>query len=322
MDSKLWWWRKSSIGITQKLPFGITKYRYYLPLMPIAFEQFDLSNYDLIISSSSCCTKGVNVNANSMHICYCHTPMRYAWDIYNEYNKGNLIKKIILAKQFNKLRQWDYITSNRVDTFIANSEYVKKRIEKHYRRKAIVINPPIDNDFYVANSNNEDYKNSYYLLVSRMVPYKKIDLIIETFNELKLPLIVVGDGYEETKLKKLAKENIQFKQNVSQTELKKIYDKCKAFVFMAEEDFGMVMAEAQACGKPVIAYYKGGASEIVEDRVTGLLVDEQSKEALKETVIQMEKLYPKFESELIRKKAEKFKEINFIKKINEIIEEK
>ena len=305
----------------QKLPFGISKYRYYLPLMPLAFEQFDLSDYDLIISSSSCCAKGVNVNANSTHICYCHTPMRYAWDMYNKYNQGNIIKKIIVAKQMNKLRQWDYITSNRVDKFIANSEYVKRRIEKHYRKEAVVINPPIDNEFYISNNNERDYKDSYYLLVSRMVSYKKIDIIIEAFNELKLPLIIVGDGSEERKLKKIAKENITIIKNIPQKELKKLYDECKAYVFMAEEDFGMTMAEAQACGKPVIAYYKGGASEIVENGVTGILVKEQTKENLKDSIVEMEKNYSKFQSKIIREKAEKFKETNFIEKINKIIKE-
>lgn len=305
----------------QKMPFGIQLYKYYLPLMPIAFEQFDLSGYDLVISSSSCCAKGVNVNSNTLHICYCHTPMRYAWDMYNKYNKGNLLKRIIIAKQMNKLRQWDYISSNRVDYFIANSNYVKNRIKKHYRRESIVINPPIDDYFYKKSNQSESFEKSYYLLVSRMVPYKKIDIVVKAFNELNLPLWIIGNGSEKKKIKKLSKENIKFIENVDNTKLKEIYDNSKAFVFMAEEEFGMVMAEAQACGKPVIAYYKGGASEIVKDNETGLLVKEQTVEALKNQILNMEKNYYKFDANKIRENAERFNEINFKNKINEIIKE-
>lgn len=171
----------------QKMPFGISKYRYYLPLMPIAFEQFDLTEYDLIISSSSCCAKGVNVSANSTHICYCHTPMRYAWDMYNKYNNGNFLKKIFVSYQMHKLRQWDYISSNRVDYFLANSENVKNRINKHYRKEAVVLYPPIDNEFYTEYDESK-YDRDHYLLITRFVAYKKVELIIKTFNELRLAI--------------------------------------------------------------------------------------------------------------------------------------
>ena len=306
-------------SLVQKLPFGISKYRYYLPLMPMAFEQFDLSEYDLIISTSSCCAKGVNVNANSTHICYCHTPMRYAWDMYNKYNTGNILKKFIIAKQISKLRIWDCVSSNRVDYFIANSEYVKKRIEKHYRREARVINPPIDEMYYKKGKKTGE--NGYYLAVSRMVKYKKMDLIVEAFNELNLPLIVVGDGPERNKVKRIAKKNIEFKEEISQKQLKELYDNCKAFVFMAEEDFGMVMAEAEACGKPVIAYYKGGASEIVENEKSGLFVEKQTKESLIEKVKLMEKIYKKFDEDEIREYAKKFNANNFREQIKNAIDE-
>lgn len=235
----------------QKMPFAKRKYRNYLPLMPLAFEQFDLSKYDLVISSSSCCAKGVNVNANTLHICYCHTPMRYAWDMYNEYCSGNILKKAIIAKQIHKIRQWDRLSADRVDYFIANSNNVKKRINKHYRREAKVIYPVIKNEFYEENLSNQN--KGYYLVISRLVEYKKVNLIIEAFNELKIPLHVVGDGPEERKLKRMANENILFMKDLSEEKLLNEYKNCKAFVFMAEEDFGMVMAEAQAMGKPVIA---------------------------------------------------------------------
>lgn len=302
----------------QKMPFGVKMYKSYLPLMPLAIEQFDLSEYDIIISSSWCVAKGVNVKADTKHICYCHTPMRYAWDLYHEYNKGNIIKRSIIAQMMHKLRMWDYISSNRVDYFIANSKNIANRINKHYRREAEVIYPPIDN-FFFENVKSETNDNGYYLLITRLVPYKKADLIVEAFNELGLPLVVIGNGPEKEKIVKSAKSNITFKQDLTDEEVKSHYDNCKAFIFMAEEDFGMVMAEAEACGKPVIAYSKGGAAEIVTEE-TGILVNEQTKEALKEAVLKMEKSYKNFDSNKIRKEAEKFNEKNFIEKIKRIVE--
>lgn len=303
----------------QKLPFAIKKYRYLLPLMPIAFEQFDLSEYDLVISSSSCCAKGVNVNANTCHICYCHTPMRYAWDMYNRYNTGNKLRKMIIASSMHKLRQWDFIASNRVDVFVANSNYVANRIKKHYRREAKVIYPPIDNQFYELPEKLET--KGYYLLISRLVEYKRVDIIIEAFNELKYPLLIIGDGPEKERLKRMAKQNIQFVESKEEREIRKAYCGCKAFVFMAEEDFGMVMAEAQACARPVIAYSKGGASEIIEDGKTGILIKNQTKEELKEAVYKLEQSEIQFEEEKIRQNAIKFKEDRFQKQILNLIKE-
>lgn len=302
----------------QKIPFGVKKYRYFLPLMPLAIEQFNLKEYDIVISSSSCCAKGINISTETTHICYCHTPMRYAWDMYWEYNQGNIIKKYIIAKMMQKLRIWDYITSSRVDMYIANSQNVAKRIKKHYNREAEVIYPAIDNIYYAKND-KQNKKTEYYLLVTRFVKYKKVNIIIEAFNELNIPLLVVGKGPEKNKIKKIAKKNITFKQDLKIEELKKCYEECKAFVFMAEEDFGMVMAEAEACGKPIIAYYKGGASEIVEENKTGILVKEQTKEALKKAIIEMESKYEKFDANEIRKKAQIFNEENFKKRMKEII---
>lgn len=305
----------------QKLPFATKKYRDYLPLMPLAFEQFDLSKYDLIISSSSCCAKGINTNANSLHICYCHTPMRYAWDMYNDYCKGNFFKKIFMASQIHKIRQWDRLSADRVDYFIANSNYVANRIKKHYRRESKVIYPAIENKFYNSNLDLQN-NNGKYIIVSRLVKYKKIDIIINAFNELGLPLEIIGDGPEKNKLRKIAKENITITGYLPEEDLIKEYKNCKAFVFIAEEDFGMVMAEAQAIGKPVIAYKKGGASEIVVDKKTGILFEEQTKDCLKKAVLNMENNYENFREKDIQKNAEKFKEENFIKEIKELINEK
>lgn len=301
----------------QKLPFGVKKYRYFLPLMPRAFEEFDLNEYDIVISSSSCCAKGVNVNANTLHFCYCHTPMRYAWDMYNQYNNFKGIKKWIISKQMYKLRQWDYISSNRVDYFISNSHNVANRIKKHYRRDSEVIYPGINNKFFEKDL--EKNKDGYYLVVSRLVKYKDIEIIIKTFNELNLPLVIVGGGPEEKELKRMAKENIQFAGFIDDEEIYNIYQKCKAFVYSAEEDFGMVMAEAQAMGKPVIAFNKGGACEIVKNDITGILFDEPKVENLKKAVLKLENEFEKFKPEQIRESARKFSEDEFYRKIKDYI---
>lgn len=306
----------------QKLPFAVKNYRYYLPLMPMAFEQFDLNEYDLVISSSSCCAKGVNVNAKTLHICYCHTPMRYGWDMYNEYCKGNLVKKIIIASQIHKIRQWDRLSADRVDYFIANSNYVANRINKHYRRDAKVIYPAIRKQFYERKLDDSKEEKRAYLIVARLVPYKKVNIVIEAFNELGLPLKIVGNGPGKDKLMKMSNSNINFLENLSEEQLMKEYETCKSFVFMAEEDFGMVMAEAQAMGKPVIAYKAGGASEIVIDGKTGILFKEQSKESLESAVLQMEQDYEKFKSAEIRENAQKFNEEEFLKAIQGFINEK
>ena len=300
----------------QKLPFALVKHRYYLPLMPLAFEQFDLSEYDLVISSSSCCAKGVNVNSNTLHICYCHTPMRYAWDMYNAYNNGFKLKQMYIAKEMHKLRQWDFVSSNRVDYFIANSNYIAKRIKKHYRRNATVIYPGVNNEFYKVPIIKKT--EEFYLVVSRLVSYKKIDIIIKTFNELKKPLIIVGDGPERKKLQKMANKNIEFKGYLNNREVISLYQKCKAFVYTAEEDFGIVIAEAQAMGKPVVAYGKGGATEIVKQD-TGILFNEQNEKCLKEAVMKMEKSYKNFIPEKIRENEVKFSEEKFKKNLEEFI---
>ena len=236
--------------------------------------------------------------------------MRYAWDMYNAYNNGFKLKQMYIAKEMHKLRQWDFVSSNRVDYFIANSNYIAKRIKKHYRRNATVIYPGVNNEFYKVPIIKET--EEFYLVVSRLVSYKKIDLIIKTFNELKKPLIIVGDGPERKKLQKMANKNIEFKGHLNNREVISLYQKCKAFVYTAEEDFGIVIAEAQAMGKPVVAYGKGGATEIVKQD-TGILFNEQNEKCLKEAVIEMEKSYKNFIPEKIRENAVKFSEEKFKK---------
>lgn len=303
----------------QKLPFGKKRYQMYLPLMPVAFEQLDLSEYDLVLSSSTSCAKGVITRADTCHICYCNTPMRYAWDFYHEYtNKKSFIVRALIAMQMNRIRQWDRLSADRVDYFIANSKNIARRIQKHYRRESEVIYPPVRTSFYALGDKNEDY----YLIVSRLVPYKRIDLAVEAFNELDLPLMIIGDGSELLRLKKMAGNNIKFLGKIEDDETKIFYSNCKAFVFCGEEDFGITPLEAQSCGKPVIAYAKGGALETVIDKVTGVFFKDQTKESLILAIDNFENRYKEFDSFRIRQHALDFSEENFKDKISNFISSK
>lgn len=319
----------------------IHNYKILLPFMPRAIEEFDLSGFDLVISSSYICAKGVNLNADTTHICYCHTPMRYAWDLYFQYNNSkNIFKRYIISKLMHELRIWDRISADRVDYFIANSKNVANRIKKHYKADAKVIYPPIKNVFYNCKDNesgkdvledaeidaenkitiNETKIGDYYLAVSRLVEYKKMDIIIDAFNENKKKLIVVGSGPEEKKLRKKAKSNIKFIKGINDEELANYYKHCKAFVFMAEEDFGMVMAEAEASGRPVIAYGKGGAKEMVNSK-TGILIDNQDKDSLNEAIEVMEEKYLEYDANRIKEFAKRFSEETFLNDMKKFISE-
>jgi len=296
----------------QKFPKAKTKYRNYLMFFPLAIEQFDLSEYDVIISSSHAVAKGVLTNSNQLHICYCHTPIRYAWDLYHRYlNESGLSKGVkgFMAKLIlHYVRIWDFATANRVDYFIANSKYIAKRIKKIYGRESTVIYPPVDvNKFEVYTK-----KENFYLTASRLVPYKKIDLIVEAFS--KMPdkkLVVIGDGPDFDKVKKKAGKNIEILGYQPFEILKDYMQRAKAFVFAAEEDFGIVPVEAQACGTPVIAFGKGGAIETVVNRETGLFFKEQTVESLTDAVKEFEKIEEKFDYVKIRKNAERFGKSRF-----------
>ncbi|KPU43696.1 D-inositol 3-phosphate glycosyltransferase [Oxobacter pfennigii] len=287
----------------QKIPFAKQKYQLLLNFMPTAVEQYDLSEYDVVISSSTCCAKGVLTKSNTLHICYCHTPMRYAWDLYHEYiaDKNKLLRMYI-AYSMNRIRIWDRISADRVDYFIANSKYVANRIEKTYRRNSKVIYPPVDVDFYTPGNETEDF----YLIVSRLVSYKKVELAIEAFNELGLTLIIIGGGPEYKKCKSIAKDNIIFKGKLSNEEVRDYYRRCKAFVFPGEEDFGITPVEAQSCGKPVIAFGKGGTLETIIDGKTGVFFYSQDVKSLKEAVLKVESDYDIFDKQYIREHASKY----------------
>ncbi len=294
-----------------KLPFGKKKYRNYLPLFPKAIESFNFSEYDLIISSSSSVAKGVITNSKQLHICYCHSPVRYAWDLYHQYLKeaglnGFGLKKWFVRHTLHKLRIWDVISANRVDYFIANSNYINHRINKVYRRKADVIYPPVD----VNRFGLKDKKETYYYTASRLVPYKKIDLIVEAFS--KMPdkkLIVAGMGPDSKKIKVLAGPNVEMKGFVSNEEMLSLMQNAKAFVFAADEDFGIIPVEAQACGTPVIALSRGGTKETVIDGVTGIHFKEQTVESLSDAIETFEANV--FDAKVIRANAEKYSRERF-----------
>lgn len=297
----------------------IENHRKYFPFMPTAVEKFDLNGYDIVLSSSSSVAKGVITNPNTMHICYCHSPMRYAWEFSYEYAGkmagGSKLKNKLLNYFLTGMRLWDLGTANRVDYFIANSENVAKRIWKHYKRESVVIHPPVRCNLFDIGEVDEDF----FLVVSRLQEYKRIDLVVEAFNKLGLPVVIIGDGPEREKLQKMAKDNVKFLGRVSDEIIKEHYSKCKAFLFPGEEDFGITPLEAMASGRPVIAYGKGGALETVVDGKTGVFFKNQTTEDLISAINEFEKM--SFDKVEIRKHAEKFDEEIFKQKMQAYINE-
>lgn len=307
----------------QRIPFSKRKYQNFLPLFPLAIEQFDLSKHDVILSSSHCVAKGVLTQPHQLHICYCHTPIRYAWDLYHQYlNESRLKKGIkgVFAKLIlHYLRMWDYSSSFRVDAFIANSRFVAKRIKNIYHRDSHVIYPGVDTDFYSL----EKSKEKFFLTASRMVPYKKLDLIVEAFaNMPDKELLVIGDGPERKKIEKKAKKNIKILGYVDDAKLKQLMQKAKAFVFAAIEDFGIIPLEAQSAGTPVIALGKGGTLETVIEGKTGIFFKEQTIDSLITAIKNFEKTYDQFDGKLIRNHAEKFSISVFKKRFQDFVEMK
>lgn len=306
-------------SIIQKFPGSKTHYQYYLPLMPRAIEQMNVSDFDLIISSSHAVAKGVKKNKYAIHICYCHTPMRYIWSQYENYfgkDRSNFFVRTAM-KLFRKyLQRWDVKSSDRVDYFVANSKNVKQRIKDIYKRDADVIYPPVDiNRFHVSRNDGK-----YFLIVSALVPYKRVDIAVEAFNKIGERLVIVGTGSELKRLKSIAKENIEFHGWVLDDELPEYYSNCKALIFPGEEDFGIVPLEAMASGKPVIAYAKGGALETVIDSDimrTGILFKEQNVDNLIDAVRRFNNSI--FDADEIRNHALKFDREVFREKIRQYI---
>lgn len=265
----------------QNLPFMRKRYRWYLPLFPLAAEMFNLQDFDLIISSSHCVAKGIIPPPDALHISYIHSPVRYAWNQYDAYfapRKLSVFSKLLIPPQIHMLRIWDVTSAARVDHFVANSRGVARRIEKYYRRPAEVIHPPVDTDFY--RPPDGDLKRSYDLVVTALVPYKMIELAVDAYNRLGWPLKVVGDGPDEKKLRRLAGPNVQFLGPLASGDLRGLYQAARALVMPGEEDFGIAAVEAQACGTPVVAYGRGGALETVLDGKTGVLFGELTSRSL------------------------------------------
>ena len=313
--------KESNTSFIQNFPTAKKNHRKFLQFFPNAIESFNLNDFDLIISSSASIAKGVLTNQNQLHICYCHSPMRYAWNLYHEYLKDKGLTKGLkgwYAKRvLSKLRIWDVISTNRVDYFVANSHYIAKRIKKIYNRDATVIYPPVD----IADFKLEENKKDFYVAASRLVSYKKISLIVEAFNKMPAKeLKVIGDGPEINKLSKLANRNIEILGRTSQKEMVEILQKAKALVFAADEDFGILPVEAQSCGTPIIGYRKGGLLETVIENKTGVFFDNQTTDDIIKAVELFET--KKFNPEEIRKNAERYSKERFEKEFKEFVEKK
>lgn len=302
----------------QRMPFGLRRYQWYLPWMPTAIERFDLSEFDVVLSSSSAFAKGVITRPDAIHICYCHSPTRYLWNDTHSYvqemHYSKLVKKVV-PFVLSYIRLWDRLAANRVDQFIANSRAVQQRIKKYYQRDSSIIYPPVDLDHFKPSSEI----GSYYLIGGRLVAYKRFDLAIAAFNQLGLPLKVFGSGPEEKVLRKMAKGNIEFLGRVSDEQRAELYRHAKAFINPQEEDFGITVIEAMASGRPVIAYAKGGALETVVEGKTGFFFSDQNWAALADTVLRckLETLDPA----VIRARAEEYSLEKFTQRIKSYIEE-
>jgi glycosyltransferase involved in cell wall biosynthesis len=294
----------------QSLPRATKKYRLYLPFMPLAIEQLDLRPYDIVLSSSHTVAKGVLTRSDQLHVSYVHTPVRYAWDLYLDYlsasDMSSGIKSLLARLTLHYLRLWDVSTANRVDRYLTNSAYVARRIEKLYRRPARVIYPPVD----VFRYRPDLPRKEFFVTVSRLVPYKRLDLIVKTFTRLNTPLLVIGDGPDLPNLRRMAGPNVKVLGYQSNEAVAEYLGRARAFVFAADEDFGIAPVEAQAAGCPVIAYGKGGVLETVvglpTPGATGLFFDAQTPEALEAAVRHFEAREEEFKSEVCRRNAERF----------------
>ncbi|PLX28400.1 glycosyltransferase family 4 protein [Candidatus Parcubacteria bacterium] len=302
-----------------KLTFGKTRYQWYLPWMPFATERHNLHDFDVVISSTSAFAKGVLTRPDTLHISYCHTPTRYLWTDTHKYIEDlnyNKLVKAFLPRLIYKLRIWDKMSTDRVDHFVANSDTVRGRIEKYYRRGSDIIYPPVDIDTFSISETVGDY----FVTGGRMVPYKRFDLVIQVFNRLKIPLKIFGDGPEEEKLKKIAKDNIEFVGRVNDEEKAKLLSRARAFIHPQVEDLGITPIESMASGRPVIAYGVGGVTETVVPDKTGVFFEHQSWESLLDAVVHFD--YTAWDSQLIRDRAQKFAVEEFKNKMKKYTEDR
>lgn len=296
----------------QKFPLASSAHEFYPVLMPIAFESFNFDGYDLVISVTSESAKGIITKPETLHICYCLTPTRYLWSGFNDYFRSSVLRFISRPAVY-YLKKWDRIASNRPDKYIAISTEVKRRIKKYYNQDSSIIFPPIQ------NSKQETGNGDYFLVVSRLVYYKRLDIAIKAFNKLGLRLKIVGSGAQDTSLKRLAKKNIEFLGDLTDDKLSVYYKNCRALIFPGLEDFGLVMAEAQSFGKPVIAFRGGGALDIIKEGITGEFFNEQNEDSL---ITTMEIFSNKsYNTSLCKENSYRFSFDNFKKQLLEIVEE-
>lgn len=309
----------------QKLPEFIRhRQRILLSKFPQAIEEFDLSGFNIVISSSNSFAHGVITRPNTLHITYCYSPMRYAWDWTHQYLQENNINfglvGIYVRKLISNLRIWDFLASKRTDAWIAISQTVALRIKKYYKKDSIVIYPPVNIDQYLDNKFDPE---NYYLIVSRLTQYKKIDLAIEVFNHLSIPLFIIGEGTDRKRLEKMAGNNIQFLGWKSDKEKIHYFKKCRAFLFPGEDDFGITPVEAMAAGRPVIAYNSGGATETVIAGKTGEFFDDcNDPESLKNAVLKLEKNYSNYSPDVCQNRAKEFSQEIFARKFKNFVETK
>lgn len=320
--------RKVQTSFVQRLPFARRHFRHYLGLMPIAIQQLDLSGYDLVISSNHAVAKGVLTGPDQIHVSYVHSPMRYVWDLQHQYlsqmgmDRG--LKGMYARWLFGRLRTWDVTTAHQVDHFVANSNYIARRIQRTYRRDSRVIHPPVNVDRFLPSCGKEEF----FLMACRFVPYKRAEIVVESFARRRdRRLVVVGGGPDEARVRAAARgaPNVEFIGFVDQQALVDLMQRARAFVFAAEEDFGITLVEAQACGTPVIAYGRGGANDIVvteeAEWPTGLLFDRQDPDSISEAVDRFERLEPQITSDACRINALRFSEARFRTEISGFVDE-
>ena len=313
---------KVRTSFLQYWPLAKRKHQLFPVLRTLAFESFDFAGYDLVISSSSAEAKGIITPTETFHVSYIHTPVRYYWSNYDQYLKDpgfgalNPLIRLITPFFVRRMRRWDFAAAQRPDILVANSATVAKRIKKYYKRDAQVVFPPVDIDrFHTKKAKQGDY----LLVLSRLVAYKRFDLAVEACTQLGLKLVVAGDGPELARLRALAGPSVEFVGKLDDSEVTKLFEGCRGFVFPGEEDFGITPVEAMACGKPVIAFGKGGAAESVVDGKTGILFKEQSVDSVVAALKDFDSV--KWDSKVIRARAEEFSEERFIHQIHEVIEE-
>lgn len=324
---------KVHTSFLQKVPFSLKMYTKMLSFMPKAFEFFDFTGFDLVLCSSSCCAKGVITPPSVPHIAYIHSPMRYAWDLYFDYKKrSGKITSFFMDKMIPQIRLWDVISSQRIDKIIVNSNFIRRRTKKYWNRESEVIYPPVNTENLTPNNLPPE---NFYVAFSRFVPYKRLDLAIKACGQLKRNLIVIGSGSQEKELKALAESytnihsketmeqsaKITFTGRISDEKVKDYLQRAKALIFCAEEDFGIIPVEAQACGRPVIALKKGGATETVLDGKTGVFFESQTETSLKNAILDFEEKEKNgvFDSKFISSHAKKFSTENFIENLKSAV---